>query len=368
MKPILLITCIIIFVGCNNNPDFSNPKDVVISYQKLINKGKIDKAFKLVSDSSKKILTYQDFRDYYDVKLDSAINANSFIIIDIIQMPIEVNFPDYRSYEIKEIAINKILKDSTTNYYYISAKNQSKNGWRVVWTKQLESAARQLQGKSKYTEALRVCDNILNLDPNNGDAYQLKAWIYFRLSNNRLLEENGIKAIDLAPKSPISHILMSAIYDSKGLYESAKLSNLKALSFTNDPEQKSQIFSNTSIYCEHLDQPDSAIYYLRKAISNISKTHALWRLAINFAKKNITDSSAYYFEKAIINVPMDNYLQVQLYCDYSDFLLKHAMSLTKGSSDQKANIIKAKNMVLKALDLDANDTNAKLILDKFKNL
>ena len=160
---------------------------------------------------------------------------------------------------------------------------------------------------------------------------------------------------------------MAAIYDTKGLYESAKISNQKALLFTDDPEEISQIFSNTSVICESLNQLDSAIHYLRMANINLVKTHALWRLAKIYERKNNSDSSMYYFNKALINSPMDNYLQIQLYCDYADFLVRHAETLDKDSDSQKELILKAKNVVLKALDLDPNDSDAKNILDKIKN-
>lgn len=368
MKTIFTFVCLLILCGCIRKPDFSNPKDVVANYQNLINNGKIEKAFTLVSDSSKNILTFQDFQDFYDLKFVTSIRANFYIIEDIKQMPIDPNFPDYRSFEFKEVAINKISKDSTIKYYYLRARNQGKEGWHVVWTKHLERVAMQLEEKSKYDDAIRVCDKILHHDPYNGDAYQIKAWIYFRQDNNRMLEQSGTKVLDLEPKDPQSHVIMAAIFDTKGLYESAKLSNQKALLFTNDPEEISQILSNTSINCESLNQPDSAIYYLKKANSNSIQTHALWRLANIFDKINNPDSSIYYFNKALVNKPMDNYLQVQLYCDYADFLLRYTKSLSNGSVDQKAVILKAKNIILKALDLDPNDSVSKLLLDKIKNL
>lgn len=368
MKTFLFFIFVIVLLGCNRKPDLSNPKDVATNYQNLINKGKFYQAFELVSDSSKSILTYQDFQDYYDSEYDSITNANSFFIKDIKQMPLEANFPEYRAFEFKELVVNKISKDSSIYYYYLNVYNQGQRGWLVVWIKHLERAAVQLEEKSKYVDAINVCDKILEYDPINGQAYLLKAWIYFRLGNDRMLEQNGTKALDLAPKMAQTHIIMSAIYDTKGLYESAKLSNQKALLFTSDPQEISQIYSNTSIYCERLDQPDSAIYYLRKAISLTPKTHVQWRLAINFALKNNNDSSIYYFEKAYINNPMDNYLQVQFYSDYSDFLIKRAQSFTKGSEEQKSLILKAKSVVLKALDLDPNDDNSKLLLNRVKSL
>jgi len=367
MKTLLILICFLFLFGCNRNPDFSNPKDVVTNYQNLINKGSIKEAFELISDSSKNILTFQDFQEYYNLKYDSSIKANSFIIEDIRQMPINANFPDYRSYEFKELTISKITKDSIRSYYYVRVKNTGKNGWRIVWTKHLEKVAGQMEGKSKYPEVLSVCDKILHNDPLNGDAYLIKAWIYFRSSNNQMLEQTGSKLLDLEPKNPQSHIIMAAIYDTKGLYESAKISFQKALQFTSDPEEISQIYSNNSVICESLNQLDSAIFYLKRANRTLVKTHALWRLAKVYDLKNNNDSSMFYFNKALINSPMDNYLQVQLYCDFAEFLMRRAETMDKSSKAQEELYLKAKNVVLKALDLDPNDSDAKLILEKIKN-
>lgn len=367
MKSFAILILIPLFFGCNRSLDYSNPKEVVNEYQKQLNEGKIDKAFKLVSDSSKRIVMFQEFKEYYSSKFDSIKRNNTFIVKDVKQMPIDINYPNYRSFEIKEAIINKLAKDTFVDYSYLRTINEGKILWKVVWVKQLEREATQLEIKSKYEDALNVCNKIINYDPINGEAYLIKAWINYRLGNNRLLEEYGLKGLDLAPNNAQSHVIMAAIYDTKGLYESAKLSNRKALLFTNDSEQKSQIYSNTSIYCTNLNQNDSAIYYLRKAISINSKTHALWRLAINYTLENNIDSSLYYFEKAIKNEPMDHYLQLQLYNDYSKFLIKYANGFPKGSEDQKSSLFKAKNLSLKSLDLDPNDIEAKLILDKINS-
>lgn len=368
MKLFFTFISMLTILGCNRKPDLSNPKDVVSSYQNFINEGKISEAFDLVSDSSKSILTFQDFQDYYNMEFDSAFKRTSFFIKDIKQMPIDANFPDFRSFEFRELVVNKLTKDSALNYYYVRVKNLKKSGWHVVWTKHLERVAHDLQEDSKFDEAIKVCDKILHYDPLNGDVYLIKAWIYYRLGNITLLEQTGMKGFDLAPNKAQSHITMSVIYDTKGLYESAKLSNQKALLFTSDPEERSQILSNTSVLCEHLNQSDSAIYYLRKAISKVSKTHAFWRLAKIFDTQNKNDSSIYYFDKAIVNKPMGDYLQIQLYCDYADFLVRLAIDLPMGSENQRSMALKAKNFVLKALDLDPNDSDSKLLLDKIKKL
>src|SRR3989339_1779824 len=99
MKTSLSFICFLFLFSCNIKPDFSNPKDVVSIYQNLINKGRIEEAFELISDSSKNILTFQDFREFYNLEFDSLIMANSFVIEDIKQMPIDADFPNYRSYE-----------------------------------------------------------------------------------------------------------------------------------------------------------------------------------------------------------------------------------------------------------------------------
>jgi tetratricopeptide (TPR) repeat protein len=357
-----------LLISCKTKIDFSNPKEVALHYQELLDNGKVDNSFTYVSDTSKKKLTLQDYLEFYNSEYDSLLKTNRYVIQSIKQMPVDANHSDFRSYEIKHLAINIPLKDTSTTYVYWSLYNQGDKGWRIVWTKHIEMSASGLNDKSKFEEVIEVIDQIIKDDPLNGKAYLLKAWAYYQLNNLNELEKNVLRGRDLAPNDYRSYTLMGLFYSEKGLNDLAKISYKKAISLTDDNNQISAIYSNLSIDFENINKLDSSIYYLRKAILfDAKQTHALWRLAIILGMENKSDSSFHYFEKAIANSPMSDNTQHQLYYDYAVALLNFGDQKIKESKAQEEIYKKGQVYAIKALELDFDNSKYKNLVEQINN-
>lgn len=366
----LVLIIFMSLTNCSTRTDFSNPKEVANHFQTCLRSGDIQKSFEFISDSSKQTLTLQDYLDYYDREYDSILSINTFKISSITQMTIDANFPRYRSFEIKEEVFNNLTRDTTVQYTYLTTINQGDIGWRIVWTKHLEIVANQLREKSKFREAIKVCDQIIEIDPLNGDAFLLKSWGNYGLDNTYELEINALRGSELAPNNPQSYSALSLLYSVKGLPDLAKINLKKAISLSHSPNRKGILYSNLSIEFEVSNQLDSSIYYLYKSISYDSKnTHALWRLGTQYYTMKVTDSAFHYFEVALNNPPMDSYLQSQLYANYANALFyEYNMPESKSDTSAQEALNKAKNLAIKALELDYNNHEYKALVEKIGRL
>lgn len=362
------ILCIALY-SCATKTDFSNPKEVAQHFQENLRKGEIEKSFEYISDSSKQNLIYQDYLDYYDSKYDSILSINKYMIINIDQMTINTNYRSFRSFEIKEKVFNTIRKDTTVQFSYLSTINQGNKGWRIIWNNHLESAASKLADKSKFTDAIAAYDQIINLDPLNGQAFLSKAWAYYRLNNIYELEKNALKGSELAPNKPQSFSTLGLLYSEKGLPDLAKINLKKAINLAYDPLIKGSLYGNLAIEFEKSNQLDSSIYYCKKSIFYDPKnTHAIWLLGMFYNSVNNTDSSFYYFEKALMSPPMDDYLQSELYFNYANALL-HQNGLSEVKSDLKSQEVfkKARALAIKALELDYNNSQYKNLVETIES-
>lgn len=367
MKYTLLVLIIIMsLTNCGTKTDFSNPKEVATQFQACLRSGDIQKSFEFLSDSSKQTLTFQDYLDYYDIEYDSILAINTFQISSITQMTIDANFPRYRSFEIKEEVFNNLTRDTTVQYTYLTTINQGEIGWRIIWTKHLEIVGNQFNEKSKFSEAIKVCDQIIEIDPLNGDAFLLKAWLNFRLDNTFELEKNALRGSELAPNNPQSYSALSLLYSVKELPDLAKINLKKAISLSHNPIRKGTLYGNLSIEYMKSNQLDSSIYFLNKSISYDPKnTHAFWQLGTHYYRMKKTDSAFYYFEVALNNPPMNGYLQSQLYFDYANALL-HEYNKPESKSDSitQEGLHKAKNLAIKSLELEYYNLEYKALVEK----
>jgi hypothetical protein len=139
---LILFLITIFIVSCNNNPDWQNPKDVVIKYRELRNKNKITESYNYLADTCKSVVTQQEYEDYYNLP-DSLKGKYVSETINIVQLLIQSEYLNYRCFEVEmretEIGSKKVDK----NYLYYTTFKQ-KEEWKIVWCRTLIESANKL--------------------------------------------------------------------------------------------------------------------------------------------------------------------------------------------------------------------------------
>jgi len=367
MKNIILYLIILLSFytfSCNSKVDYTNPSDVVLKYRELRNSGKIKESFELIADTCKSILTLQEYLDYY--KTEDTIKGKQQFKIEIKQLPINIQFTNFRIFEVSQKTINLETHDTTIDLTYYTTLNEN-NKWKILWTHHIEEAARKLENEQKFEEANEILRNIFNYDPLNGNVYYRIGWNYYRLNN---LEESNLyakKAIEFSPKNPANYDLQAAIYNSKDMNELAIENYQIALSLCTSSNEKALVYCSIgNIYLE-LNQLSKSKNYLHKAIAiDSNDTYSYWRLANLFVKSLNNDSATFYFEKAVNLEPIESYLQQQLYYDYAFELLKEYKLLFNKNNNYKL-LEKSKGLIVKALNLSPEDEEYKKLFKEIKD-
>jgi len=87
--------------------------------------------------------------------------------------------------------------------------------------KELMEKAKGLSGKGDYRGALKIYDDILKLDANNGVVYLAMAICYEKLKDYEKAEKNYIQSIRLAPSIGETHKALGDMYSRRGMYKEA---------------------------------------------------------------------------------------------------------------------------------------------------
>jgi tetratricopeptide (TPR) repeat protein len=365
---VLLVITVITAISCNRKIDFSNPKEVIQKYYELNFKNKYKESFKYIADTSKSILTQEEYLDYYK-EPDSLKDKFIYKVIEINQLPINVFYPNYRRFEIKASETNKKNKKVIIDYGYRSIINKN-NKWKILWNKHLLQVAEGLSRKQKFNEAIDLLNKIINYNPLDGETYRKMAWCYFRLNFYDESEKYAKKAQYNSPKEIENYNLLAAIYYSKGLSELAIENLKKGIELCNSDSLKCYFLSNMSINLLGLNRIAEAKEVLFKALKlSPNATHPLLQMAYVYKHLNQHDSCLFFFGKAIQSKPMEDNLEKDLYYDYAIELIQIADNNTKDLYTKNKMYQKAKIYVLKALDLDpSNEEYKNTLLNKLNKV
>lgn len=88
----------------------------------------------------------------------------------------------------------------------------------------------------KLDEALKLVQGALKVDPNNSSYLDTLGWVYFRLGNLELAEQNLKKSLRFDAGSATVHDHLGDVYQKQGKTDLARASWQKALTLASDPE------------------------------------------------------------------------------------------------------------------------------------
>lgn len=335
-----------ILLSCNST-NFSNPEEVIKSYQTLINENKDEKSYdEFLSSKSKEFVTKDEFIKEMQIP-DSISNSTTLIESKVYSYPEDINNPTYRRFKIDEKSI--FGNDTVFSRFYYSLINE--NGqWKVIWTNTLLSFARRKFDAGNYSEARKSLEKIIEIDPFSGGAYRLLAWSFSRdqsLGQNEW-ENGAVKnakyAVMLEEDNPKHYNTLAEYYSAIGNYNLAILNYERGLSYCLNDADKTIFYSNLAGTYISQRQFDKAENYIKKAVEIDNKHTYSWYIYGSLMQEQDKNKRAIeYFEMALKQNKMDNALQGNLYYSYSLSCLK----------DGKCDI--AREYILKALDIEPNN-------------
>jgi len=214
----------------------------------------------------------------------------------------------------------------------ISQNNEIIANFSRLSSQQLYDTANYYLTKNSYDTA-SICFNLfINTIPKNADIEQQKkllkvynrlARIYFYISDYRMAYDLSIKTLllcekyNLVSERAVTYTNIGAVYSYLNQPGIAQRYYLQALDLCNDGLDIIPRLNNLSANALEIDQPDSAFYYINKAIS-ISKQNndifseaILSTLASCYKYVKQYDSAFYYYHTALHHSIINNQIIVE---------------------------------------------------------
>ncbi|MDD5529168.1 MAG: tetratricopeptide repeat protein [bacterium] len=359
-KNLILITGIGCLLLSCNRIDNSNPKSVMEGYCKNLWLSKhFKKCYNLISTKSKELTSLDEFMKYYEVS--DSLKGIKTTITNVIDLEKDFDHPTYRRYKVESFMVNK--SDTTKSRGYITLINE--NGkWKIVWNKTITQVADEKFDKGDYSGAIKLYEKAIELNPFNANSYSMLAWCYSKsddLKNPLTYTEtlnkisSNIKyAISLEPDNAVFYNSLAMYYHDIVNNPDLAIENMKkAVEYSLNEEDKVTYYANISISCQQKKDYINAIINIEKAIEIDSLYTVAWmRYGDILLEKGNYQEAKEKLEKALSLKPTFNFQQKNLYISYA----KTCYNL----EDYQV----AKEYVLKALEIEPDDYQAKLLFEQ----
>lgn len=197
-------------------------------------------------------------------------------ITNLSLLPEDREKPTYRRVKVIYEAIDDKGKAYKVLAYYTLINEDGK--WKILWVGKLKELASDQLNKGFYDEAIKRYEEILSVDPYDGEAYEYIGWCYMREGKGEKAISNIKKAIAIEPDEPAHYNAMTSYYYNKKLYSLAVENIKKAISFEyGSDSDMSAWYGNLSIsYAEQKDYKN-ALEAVNKAVELYpNNVHALW--------------------------------------------------------------------------------------------
>ena len=359
--PIALVLFIVItLIYSCKSVDKSRPEEVLNAYLKYKIANDAKSCYDLISTKSKEIATFDEFKKVQDAEYDSG--KATIVITGVQEQEKDMNYPTYRRFKVIYSAIHKADSIKTIRYYTLINEN---NHWEIVWSETLSSIAWEKYQNSDYEGAITLVNRIIDLNPFNGDAFEQLAWCYSRLYdvNNTITSQefldkaatNSKKAISLEPDITQHYNAMSGYYTLIHNEDLAIEYLQKALALSKNKRDSVVYLSNIAVDQIQINNLRAAEVNLIKAIDidpyNDFTLYNLGRVMNDLGHYNV---ALQCFERVSKDTKLEDHLKGAYYYDYA---------ITLRNVKDKA---KAKEYILKALEISPTDTEYKAFYESLK--
>ena len=348
IKKILLISISFYFISCNRL-DFSNPKDVVSNYRKLSHENKSEALYTdFLANKSKEFVTKDEFAKLRNIS-DSVLRSTKYIESKITEYPTSSANASFRRFKVEETSITKEDTAYLTYYYTLTNENGK---WKILWTGSLKALAEEKFDKGNYTEARKLLDKIITINPFEGSTYSLLAWCSYRDISLPLSErlndivKNAKYAISLEMDNAFHYLSLTNYYLLTGNSDLTIETLERGLKYCQNKEDRTPFYQNLAgIYLEE-GKYEKADSYIKMAVEIDGENSEGWlRYGAIMLKQDKIAEATEYFTRAINGVKMETASVGQLFYYYSYCCLRQYKCAD------------AKEYINKALDIEPNNAN-----------
>lgn len=335
--------------------DETNAEAVLTKYMELRIEQDFKAAYDLISSDSKKSATLDEYTKYFEIP--DSVKPQGRLIKSILQVDENISSPSYKRFKVNGVQISHD-GDSINYLTYFTLKNEDGN-WRIVWNSIITQIASQSYNKGDYDGALKLLENATTLDPFDASAFEKIGWCYLRdnTKSDEIRKDEIMKnfkyALTLEPDEWSHYNAMASYYSILNLIDLEIDSYNKGLKLVLNESDKSTLYANLSTCYVAKRQYDKAIDYLEKSIEcypNFAYAYYKYGVILNDLGKY--EEAKEKYEKALSLPAMENSLQSGLFYYYSSLCLK------------QYEYNKAKDYILKALEIDPNNEYYQDLYDK----
>ncbi|MBK7568294.1 MAG: tetratricopeptide repeat protein [Bacteroidetes bacterium] len=352
-----LITLLAILQSCKKL-DETNPEAVLSKYMELRIEEEFKAAYDLISTDSKKSATLGEYTKYFEIP--DSLKPQGRLIKSIAAVDENINSPSYRRFKVNGIQISH-KGDSIKYLTYFTLKNEDAR-WRIVWDNIITQQADHSFNNGDYDGALDLLETAIKLDPYDAEAIEKIGWCYLRdntksdVVRKDEIMKNFKYALTLEPDEWTHYNAMASYYSLINLSDLQIDSYNKGLEMALNEPDKATIYANLSNCYVAKRQTDKAIDYLEKSIECYpNSAYSYYKFGVILNDLGKYEEAKEKYEKALSLPTLENSLQSGLFYSYSSLCLK------------QYEYQKAKDYILKALEIDPNNEYYQALYDKINN-
>ncbi|HRX94000.1 MAG TPA: NTF2-like N-terminal transpeptidase domain-containing protein [Chitinophagaceae bacterium] len=365
MKTVYILLALVILTDCSNTK-FKNPKDAAEEFSENLAKMQFNKAYNLLSDSSKKYFTQDEFSNYYKSKSFFQSINNPKITVSENSISSSSLLSTFRSFSLSFSNPTEPKGIDTT--FNTRVTTFLENGsWTIVWYEPLIDEFSSHVSKDYDPGHLRNLYNCFEFDPINPNCA-------YALSKANLTQGLAGQAFSYAKKAdelkypPFDlFLLYSAIFSNQSDFDLALYYLKKARAICVSKLECDLVRLNFGIAYSNLNMYDSAIHYLKysDAIQHGNKYSdaAKLYLAENYYYINEYTNSIKYFNMIsdINSLKDDNKERYHYY--YAKTLFHKA----KVDIEQRSELLlQAKLEAIKFRDISTNNYLSGQLLEEIR--
>jgi tetratricopeptide (TPR) repeat protein len=351
MRKIITLLTISSFITCISctSTDFSNPEAVVRSFRVLSYEKENGILYEdYLSSRSREFVTKDEFIEAHNFP-DSTIKQWKSGVMNIFNCPADGNNSSLRRFKVEEMRIDE--SDTFYSIHYYTTTNE--NGkWKIIWTKTLLSQASKKYHDGNYNEARKILEQIIEISPFSGEAYNYLAWCYLRDDSltpeemEKGVANNAKHAISLEVDNPYHYNPLAGYYSKIENHDAAIQTWKIGLKFCHNKVDKATCLANLAAGYTELRMYDKAEEYIRQSLELRDNDAYVWfRYGILRMETHNYPEAANCFDRALGEPEMDIYLQGKLYfyhaycclnlgkCDDAKACIKKALEIGPDNED-----------------------------------
>ena len=256
------------------------------------------------------------------------------------------------------------MKDSIKEIFYYTLINEN-NEWKKVFNATLLIVAEEKYRKGDYEGAINLLNKAIELNPFDGIAFEKLAWCYNnsdKLNNTSTRQEtldkitsSLKKAISLEPDIASHYNAMSVYYNQVDNPDLSIEYLQKGLTLTNNKWDKDMFLANIGLdYSIKKDFSTAKKYFNEVLLIEPKYDFALYNLGAIYNEQGDYAQAIKYFERVDKKTNLSDNLKGNYYYYY-------AYALKNVNTKQKA-----KEYILKALEIEPSNENYKLLYQSVK--